>query len=472
MKHRGSLWFRTAAAVGVGIAVFLLVDTVIAYSYVTTRFARDQGLLQAVEEAYSLEHELRRERVETVDDLRRVLGEMQEDRSDEIAWISVLAADSQVEASGGAVEPHVLPARDRIRAVLERSERYSAVQNTSRGEILIALVPMKQQFPAQAPSGDGSLVEVGVYLQATEGILYPLGRNLLISALAAIALLSSMIVFLLRLPAYVRGRALENQVQLAKNVQQRLLPETAAGNIEFAGECMPADEVGGDFYDVFQTDADEIVLVLADVSGKGLPAALRMGVVHGAIRALSLGKRDLSIARLAERLNELLRERTSREFVTLFWAFYNPERHQLCYVNAGHPPPLLAASWSGELRRLETGGPVLGLLPKASYQEECITLDGEETLVAYSDGLLEATSRAGEEFGESSLLPALRASIGQSARDVLHRVIDEANNFMQGGAFHDDLTVLVAKLVSKPVAKTGDTEGRRADEASPPDVAA
>ena len=103
MKHRGSLWFKTAAAVGAGIAVFLLVDTVIAYRYVTTRFARDQGLLQAVEEAYSLEHELRREQVETVDGLRRVLGEMQEDRSDEIAWISVLAADSRVEASGGAV---------------------------------------------------------------------------------------------------------------------------------------------------------------------------------------------------------------------------------------------------------------------------------------------------------------------------------------------------------------------------------
>jgi sigma-B regulation protein RsbU (phosphoserine phosphatase) len=208
-----------------------------------------------------------------------------------------------------------------------------------------------------------------------------------------------------------------------------------------------ADEVGGDFYDVFRTDARETVLVLADISGKGLSAALRMGVVHGAIRALSLAKGDLGVASMAERLNELLREKTSREFVTLFWAFYNPERHDLRYVNAGHLPPLLVASTSGELRRLETGGPVLGLLPKASYQEECISLDGDETLIAYSDGLLEATNPGGDEFGESSLLPVVRASIGQSARDVLRRVMEEANRFIEGGEFHDDLTVLVAKLV-------------------------
>lgn len=461
MKRLASLWFKTAAAVGAGIAVFLLVDTVFAYRYVTTRFARDQGLLQAVEEASSLEHELGREQVGTVDGLGRVLREMQEDKSDEIAWIRVLAADSEVEASGGTVEPHALPPADRIRVVRERSERYSVVQKTSRGDILIALLPMRQRFPPQAPEGGGSMVEVGIYLQATEGILHPLGRNLLISTIAAITLLAAMIVFLLRLPAYVRGRALANQVQLARSVQQRLLPDTAGATIEFAGECVPTDEVGGDFYDVFQTGAGETVLVLADISGKGLPAALRMGVVYGAIRALSLTTRDLGVARMAERLNELLRETTSREFVTLFWAFYNSERHDLRYVNAGHLPPLLLASASGELRRLETGGPVLGLLPKSSYQEECITLDGEETLIAYSDGLLEATSPAGEEFGESSLLPVLRASMGQSARDVLWHVMEEANRFMEGGAFHDDLTVLVAKLVREPVAKIGETEGRR-----------
>lgn len=135
------------------IAVFLLADTVFAYRYVTTRFARDQGLLQAVEEVSALEHALRREQVETADGLRRVLREIQEDRSDEIAWISVLTINSQLGASSGTVEPHALPPADRIRAMMERSERYSAVQNTSRGEILIVLLPMKQRFPPASAAG-------------------------------------------------------------------------------------------------------------------------------------------------------------------------------------------------------------------------------------------------------------------------------------------------------------------------------
>jgi sigma-B regulation protein RsbU (phosphoserine phosphatase) len=175
-----------------------------------------------------------------------------------------------------------------------------------------------------------------------------------------------------------------------------------------------------------------------------------MGVVHGAIRALSTGKADSNLAGMAERLNELLREGGSAEFVTLFWAFYNPERHTLRYVNAGHPPPLLVGSNSGEPRRLETGGTVLGLLPKMSYQEECIALDGNETLIAYSDGLLEATNPAEEEFGEARLVQVARAAAGESSGDVLRRVMAKANRFIEGGAFQDDLTVLVAKLARKP----------------------
>jgi hypothetical protein len=466
--------FKTTAAVGIGIAIFLFVDTVFAYRYVNTRFASDQGMLQAVREVSSLEHELRRERVDTIDGLRLVLRQMQEDRSDEIAWIRVLAANSEVEASSGTVEPHALPPADRIRAVVEGRWRHSATQDTSRGRLLIALLPFHAQAP-QGALGVGSLVEVGIYLRETESSLRPLGRNLLISTLAAILLLALMIVLLFRLPAYVRGRAIENQIQLARSVQRKLLPETVIGGIEFAGECLAADEVGGDYYDVFRTHSGETVLVLADVSGKGLPAAVRMGVVYGAIRALSMGT-EMSVARMVELLNELLRERTSREFVTLFWAFYNPKRHDLRYVNAGHLPPLLMASMSGGMRRLETGGTVVGLIPKASYQEERINLEGDEILIAYSDGLLEATDRAGEEFGESRVVPILRTSIGQSARDVLGRVMEDANRFIEGGEFHDDLTVLVAKLVGESTKlereESFEAEGKRPDGASPPVIAA
>ncbi len=356
--------------------------------------------------------------------------------------MSVLDENGRVQASSGAVEPHSPPPPERIRAALDNGESYSTVRNTAFGETLIALLPIKLRLQQ-----NWRLLEIAIYLRGPEGILHPLRRDLLISALAAIALLASMIVLLLRLKAYVRGRTLENQLQLARSVQRRLLPDNAAGyGIEFAGECVPADEVGGDFYDVFRTEWGDIALLLADVSGKGLPAALRMGVVHGAIRALCRGGKNSSLARMAASLDELLREGSSGEFVTLFWGFYNPETHDLRYVNAGHLPPLLVASGSGEVRRLETGGPVLGLLPNAAYQDECIRLRGDEILIAYSDGLGEAASPAGEEFGESRLLSAVRASSRQPARDVLRRVMDDALRFVDGGEFHDDLTVLVARL--------------------------
>jgi hypothetical protein len=457
MKRHTSLRFKAAAAIGAMIAVWLVANTLSAYRYVRDRFARDEGLVQAVEEVSSLEHELRRQHIDSVDGLGQLLHEISEDSSDEIAWIRVLTANNEVEASSGAVEPHLIPETDRMRALMERSERYSIVQDSSRGELLIALVPIKQRLSQGLSSGETdprSMVEIAIFLRKTEGILSPLGRNLLISTFAAILLLGSIVILLLRLPAYVRGRALESELQLARIVQQRLLPHTGGGDIEFAGECVPADQVGGDFYDVFRTDAGETVLALADVSGKGLPAALRLGVVHGAIRALAAGKVNSGLTCMAERLNELLKQGTSGQFVTLFLAFYNPARHELRYVNAGHPPPLLA-SRSGELRRLETGGPVLGILSTASYEEECIRLDDDdEALIACSDRLLEATSPAGEEFGESHLIPIVRTSPGQSAQDVLSGVMENARRFIDGGEFHDDLTVLVAKLVRQPAGGT------------------
>lgn len=453
MKRHKSRWFQLAAAGGAALAILLLVETSLTYRYSTTRIARDQGFLQAVEDASSFEHRLRRERVDTADRLQQLLAQIADDRSDEIAWMTVIDANGHVQASSGRFAgPHPVPAPDRIHVALERAERFAEVQETSGGQILIAILPIVPRFQAQSTPGgpaDWRLLEIATYLRGPQGLLHPLRRNLMISAIAAIALMAAMIVFLVQLKTYVRTKTLEAQLQQAKAVQRRLLPRPADhADIEFAGECMPADEVGGDFYDVFPTARGEIALVLGDVSGKGLPAALRTGVIHGAIRALSLGKVE-SLARTVAVLNELLREKSSSEFVTLFWGVYDPGTHYLQYVNAGHLPPLLAGSRSGEVVRLETGGPVLGLLPAASYQEKRIPLDGEQTLIAYSDGLMEATNPSGEEFGESRILPLIGDTIGKPASDVLRQIANEAVKFIEDGEFHDDLTILVAKLAGR-----------------------
>ena len=438
------------AAVGAGVAVLLLVETFLTYRYSTTRLARDEGMLRAVEELSSLEHRLQRDYVDNVTDLERILREIVADRSDEIMWMSVMDAGGQVQASSSRSEPSSAFAPGQVQAVLETGKNSSIVKDIAQGQVLIALLPVKQQVQSQSnsrASRDWRILEIAIYLRGPQGVLHPLHRNLLVSALAALLLLTAIITFLLRLKAYVRGRMLENQLQLARTVQRQLLPESTAGcGFDFAGQCVPADIVGGDFYDVFPTDRGEIALVLADVSGKGVPAALRMGVVHGAIRALSSARKGESVALMAATLNELLRKETSHEFVTLFWGLYNPEAHHLEYVNAGHLPPLLVASRSGEAQRLDTGGPVLGLLSPAVYQDQRIVLDGERILVAYSDGLIEALSPEGEEFGESRVIPAIRASIGSSANDILRHVMGEAVKFVENGRFHDDLTLFIAKL--------------------------
>ena len=454
MKRQKFRWFQLAAVAGAGLAVLLVVETFLSYRYSTTRLALAEAAVQAVEEVSALEHRLSREHVDTVTELEPLLGQIVSDRSEEVAWMSVMDANGQLQASSSPTKVNPVFSPDQIHAVMERGENISISQETAQGPILVALLPFKRQLPPQAGSGaptDWRLVEIAIYLRGPQGILHPLHRNLLITVLASLVLLAAMIVFLVRLKAYVRGRMLEDELQLARTVQRQLLPDPAEENgFEFAGQCVPADMVGGDFYDVFHTERGEIALVLADVSGKGLPAALRMGVVHGAIRGLSRARKEESVGEMAGALNELLREETSQQFVTLFWGFYNPGRHDLVYVNAGHIPPLLLGSRSSEIRRLEAGGPVLGLLPGALYQDERVTLDGEETLVAYSDGLIEATGPQGEEFGESRVLSGIRASPRQPAADVLRQIMDQAERFVEKGEFHDDLTVFVAKLAQNP----------------------
>ena len=450
MKRPKSLWFQIAASVGAGLAVLLLLEAFITYRYSATRVALAEGLLHAGEEVSALEHQLRRDHVDTVNRLEQVLGQIVEDRSDEIAWMSVIDANGHVQASSGRTEPSPGFTPDRIYGVLERGENASLVRDSTQGQLLIALLPIKHQFQSQSNSGapgDWRMMEIAIYLRGPQGVLHPLHRNLLITALASLVLLTAMIIFLFRLKAYVRGTMLENELQLARTVQRKLLPKPTRGDgFEFAGQCVPADMVGGDLYDVFRIAGGKIALVLADVSGKGLPAALRMGVVHGAIRALSRARKEESVAQMASTLNELLWEETSHEFVTLFWGFYNPKTHDLEYVNAGHLPPLLVVSGSAGLRRLEAGGPVLGLFAGALYQDDRITLNIEETLIAYSDGLVEAMGVEGEEFGESRVLAGVRASMGKPPNEILRHILGEAVKFVENGEFHDDLTIFVAKL--------------------------
>jgi sigma-B regulation protein RsbU (phosphoserine phosphatase) len=239
---------------------------------------------------------------------------------------------------------------------------------------------------------------------------------------------------------------------VARRVQQDLLPRECPDctGLDFAVEFLPAFEVGGDFYDIFRVPNGDIALVLGDVSGKGLPAALLMGVSHGAIRATSAGWTRTNHAELTSQLNELLCERTAgNRYVTLFWGFVESDGRTISYVNAGHLPPLLMRSGPDggvEVERLDAGGPVVGLLPGVPYTSGKVGLRDGDLLIAFSDGLTEAADASDEEFGSERIIAAVQRGLGRVPRDVLAVILEAAKAFAGNQPFRDDLTLLVVRV--------------------------
>ncbi len=177
-------------------------------------------------------------------------------------------------------------------------------------------------------------------------------------------LLGALVLIAARLRSHLEGKHLEKQLEIARQVQQDLLPSESdiPETVQFAAECIPAWRVGGDFYDTFQTGEGSVAIVLGDVSGKGMPAALLMGVMHGAVRSSSWAESAREHELCSGRLNRLLCERSSGgRFASMFWGYYNPAARRLHYVNAGHCPPILIRKRGEHVETvlLEGGGPVL-----------------------------------------------------------------------------------------------------------------
>lgn len=299
------------------------------------------------------------------------------------------------------------------------------------------------------------VAEIGIYLDGVSTTFGPLQTSLIVGCAAALALLGSMFVIALRFRDYMRGKHIEEELGLARRVQLDLFPtdDSISSRLGFAARCVPAYQVGGDLYDVFETDDGEVALILGDVSGKGLPAALLMGVVQGAVRASVGTGAAANHEQAAERLNHLLCMKTARErFVSLFWCYYDRERGRLRYVNAGHLPPLLVRrNASGtQISRLDEGGPVLGLLPGVHYRQATIESQPGDLLVVFSDGILEAANEKDEEFGEAGIAASIERNWGGNPTEICEAVLEDVRQFLGTCLPQDDQTLLVVRL--DPVA--------------------
>jgi len=238
---------------------------------------------------------------------------------------------------------------------------------------------------------------------------------------------------------------IQEEIKLAAKIQSELLPKQspAVPGYEIAGRSIPAQQVGGDYYDFVSIDEHRTAIILGDVSGKGLPASLLMANLQATLRGQTIA--GTSVKECISRANKLLYRSTSSEkFATLFYGVLNADRHQLTYCNAGHDPPFLIIPGKTPLR-LETGGIVLSIMEQYSYEEETVSLNPGDVLLVYSDGISEAMNCSGEQFGEEAIARIAQKNEGLGAENILYAVLDAARIHTGAVPQWDDMTIMIVK---------------------------
>jgi len=235
------------------------------------------------------------------------------------------------------------------------------------------------------------------------------------------------------------------EIELAAQVQRFFLPsgKPAIAGLEIAGMMHPARGVGGDYYDYFPIDAHTTQIIIADVSGKGVPAALLMSATAAAMRLEA--NRDRNMLQQVERLNtEIGAVSDAEQYVTMLVAEIDTNKQIIHYVNCGHNPALLFRAKTGTLIRLNSSCPPIGLSPEEICELSSEDLMAGDVLVFYTDGVTEAGNRRGEEFGEERLAATVLRSSLLSAEDLSNNIYNAAADFCADD-FNDDLTILVVK---------------------------
>lgn len=236
----------------------------------------------------------------------------------------------------------------------------------------------------------------------------------------------------------------EAELNFAREVQLALFPrEFPSGlGLDFNAVCVPARGISGDYYDVMALPGGRLVFVFADISGKGISAAILMSNVHAVLRILAA--EGLPPGEVCSRLNRHLYQVTdASRFATVFYGEWNAAARRLTYTNAGHNAPILTGSRHGV--RLEQGGPPLGLFLESSYQEGSVTLESGDLIAVYSDGITDAENSDGEALGEFRLEGVI-ASHAEQALDEIQRQVLKALHEWSSEEASDDATLLLARV--------------------------
>jgi sigma-B regulation protein RsbU (phosphoserine phosphatase) len=249
---------------------------------------------------------------------------------------------------------------------------------------------------------------------------------------------------------------LENELSIAHEVQQQLFPRSLPNlqGIEIEAICRPARVVSGDYYDFIRISPTRLAIAVADISGKGISAALLMANVQAALRSDVLRYRNgqpgihldqIDTAEIVSHLNlHLFRNTSDERYATVFFGVYDAETRQLHYTNAGHLPPLYISG--GNVRRLETGGMVVGLFNDVPFQQGAVEIEHGGMLVAYSDGLIEPENVYGEEFGTTRLIEVATRNKDASSHEIAEAMMHAAEEWSGSPEQADDMTVIVMRF--------------------------
>lgn len=245
----------------------------------------------------------------------------------------------------------------------------------------------------------------------------------------------------------------QREMDLARQVQECLLPQVLPlmKTLECAAICKPALSVGGDYYDFIQLDSNKLVIVVADVSGKGISSALLMSNLQAMLRSHVFLRQD-AIDSLTVDMNRLLYFSTGQSrYATFFCALYDESAMTMTYVNAGHNPPFLfreapTPSADPEILRLKGTGTVLGLFQQGEYRKVTMQLQPGDVLCFFTDGVTEARNTKEEEFGEENLSNLIATNLHLRAKSLADLILESVNKFAGQAMQHDDLTVILLKV--------------------------
>jgi len=247
----------------------------------------------------------------------------------------------------------------------------------------------------------------------------------------------------------IEQQKIDSELEIAQSIQMSMLPKKLPHkNVKLQAMLKPAKAVGGDFYDFFFIDEESLCFAIADVSGKGVPAAMFMSVTMSYLRAYS--RTGLSASELVTKLNNTIASNNDANmFVTIFLGILNIKTGKLNYVNAGHNEPYLLKSKSKYYEKIHSvGNTVVGAVEDLNYKDETILLDTNAKLFLYTDGVTEAFSKSDELFGDARLIEALNKIDLSNQDEIVQSIEKEISEFTLGCEQSDDITMIHLEFIS------------------------